>query len=72
MNEHIKYLAEQAGEYASTTGSNHKERAEWQELFEGKFAELIVKECANLATIEYDKRGAINGVDLLEHFGVKE
>jgi hypothetical protein len=36
------------------------------------FANLIIRECAELATIEYDKRGAINGTDLLEHFGIKE
>jgi hypothetical protein len=37
-----------------------------------KLACLIVCECANLATTEYDKRGAINGVDLLKHFGEEE
>jgi hypothetical protein len=34
-------------------------------------AELVVKECAELATKEYNNRGAIHGNDLLEHFGVK-
>jgi hypothetical protein len=37
-----------------------------------KFAELIVRECAELATKEYNNRGAIHGNDLLEHFGVEE
>jgi hypothetical protein len=37
-----------------------------------KFAELIVKECAELATKEYNNFSAIHGNDLLEHFGVKE
>jgi hypothetical protein len=36
-----------------------------------KLSELIIKECANFATTEYDKRGAIDGVDLLKHFGVE-
>jgi hypothetical protein len=37
-----------------------------------KFAELIVRKCAELATKEYDNRGAIHGNDLLQHFGVEE
>jgi hypothetical protein len=37
-----------------------------------KFAELIVRECAELATKEYNNRGAIHGNDLLDHFGVRE
>lgn len=37
-----------------------------------KFAELIVKECAELATKEYDARGAIHGNDLLKHFGIEQ
>ena len=44
-------------------------------FFEGgleRFAELIVRECAELATKEYDNRGAIHGNDLLQHFGVEE
>ena len=44
-------------------------------FFEGgleRFAELIVRECAELATKEYNNRGAIHGNDLLQHFGVKE
>ena len=37
-----------------------------------KFAELIVRECAGLATKEYNNRSSIHGNDLLKHFGVKE
>jgi hypothetical protein len=37
-----------------------------------KFAELIVRECAELTTKEYNNRGAIHGDDVLKHFGVKE
>ena len=37
-----------------------------------KFAELIVRECAELATKEYNNYGGIHGNDLLEHFGVEE
>jgi hypothetical protein len=42
------------------------------ELDAEKFAELIVRECAELATKEYNNRGAIHGNDLLDHFGVRE
>jgi hypothetical protein len=37
-----------------------------------KFAELIVKECAELATKEYNNYGSLHGNDLLKHFGVEE
>lgn len=37
-----------------------------------KFAELIVRECAKLATKEYNIRSSIHGNDLLKHFGVEE
>jgi hypothetical protein len=65
MNKLIKELAEQSGINIypiSITGST--------EDFE-KFAQLVVRECAELATKEYDNHGAIHGNDLLEHFGVK-
>jgi hypothetical protein len=62
MNQRIRQLAEQAG------WDNH--HAQFDTRIE-KFAELIVRECAELATKEYDNRGAIHGNDLLEHFGVE-
>jgi hypothetical protein len=63
MNEQIQALAEQA-----TT-----EEADGFKYFDKeKFAELIVRECAELATKEYNNRGAIHGNDLLQHFGVDE
>jgi hypothetical protein len=62
MNERIQALAEQA-----TT-----EEADGFKYFDKeKFAELIVRECAELATKEYNNRGAIHGNDLLQHFGVE-
>ena len=48
-----------------------KDRIKWESALE-KFAELIVRECAELATKEYNNRGAIHGNDLLKHFGVEE
>jgi hypothetical protein len=35
------------------------------------FAELIVKECARLASEHYDKYDCIHGQDILDHFGIK-
>jgi hypothetical protein len=64
MNERIKELVLLAG--TDTSGK-------WMSMDHvEKFAELIVRECAELATKEYNNRGAIHGNDLLEHFGVKE
>ncbi len=59
MNERIKQLAEQA-DYNAPGGL-------WKEYF----AELIIRECAELATKEYNNYGGLHGNDLLEHFGVE-
>jgi hypothetical protein len=64
MNERIKELMIEAGIYECDDFEPHP-------TFE-KFAELIVRECAELATKEYNNRGAIHGNDLLQHFGVDE
>jgi hypothetical protein len=64
MNERIKQLAEQAG------WAEHIRYKPTRIEIE-KFAELLVRECAELATKEYNDRGAIHGNDLLEHFGVE-
>jgi len=76
MNEQIKKLAEQAGIYQpdrfdAIDGSNQMK----------KFAELIVRECADIAKGEpanfsdrdpykIGRRSA--GIDVLKHFGVEE
>jgi hypothetical protein len=65
MNERIRELAEQ-------TGWAEHIRYKPTRIEIEKFAELIVRECAELATKEYDNRGAIHGNDLLQHFGVEE
>ena len=62
MNERIKELLLKAG----------WDRYEALDERNQKFAELIVRECAELATKEYNNRGAIHGNDLLQHFGVSE
>lgn len=65
MNQRIRKLAEQAGLEMCSCGCDMPTRQS------AKFAELIVKECAELATKEYNNRGSIHGNDLLEHFGVE-
>jgi hypothetical protein len=67
MNQRIKELKEQATRTAMWIGD-----PDAGELDAEKFAELIVRECAELATKEYNNRGAIHGNDLLQHFGVEE
>jgi hypothetical protein len=70
MNERILELSSQAWHYA---GSNSRDGdGTHGGLYRDKFAQLIIRECAELATKEYDNSGAIHGNDLLEHFGVEE
>ena len=74
MNERIRELSEQAGIHfgrSATLDGNNIARFVTTSDME-KFAELIVRECAELATKEYNNRGAIHGNDLLQHFGVAE
>ena len=70
MNERIRELAAEAYELCSkrTYGTVHS-----QEEFNKKFAELIVKECANVANSGIDPAEShLIGDDILEHFGVEE
>ena len=77
MNERIKQLAEQAQQYVEYTTP---QGLEWLPAFKEKFAELIVRECANIVegfTIEQevalDDYEEYEASDVLkEHFGVKE
>jgi hypothetical protein len=66
MNDKIKELAEQAG-------STHKQNLGVYQFYTHeleKFAELIIKECADIATInQYQSYTA--GYYVLKHFGVK-
>ena len=49
MNERIKALAEQAGEYAAQNATGDWEVGpDYQDLFNKKFAELIVRECVDV------------------------
>jgi len=74
MNEHIKLLAEQAG--FIDRGSNH---TAYMSFDHEKFAELIVKECIDIASQEdFDvmmKEGypcSQTAKKIKQHFGVEE
>jgi hypothetical protein len=71
MNERIKALVEQARKYADENrpGSFVKYDPEWFVLYNEKFAELIVRECSDIA----DKAEPYKANDLIkQHFGVEE
>jgi len=69
MNERIRELLEQAGfQYIKD------ERIGWAGNYNAslpKFAEMIVKECADVATINQFQYDAV-GNYVLKHFGVEE
>ena len=76
MNERIKELAVQAWKYANET-VGHREFG-YHDAFEQKFAELIVKECANIDFTEKSK-GNFNALQtnwisniIIEHFEDEE
>ena len=62
MNERVDNLLAQA----------YIEFAPDSKAVTARFAELIIRECAELATKEYNNYGGLHGNDLLEHFGVEE
>ena len=83
MNEQIQELAEQAGlikildEHASEYGNGMFENTPYPEL--EKFAELIVKECIEQASIgnghgnnQWDRALTFASKNIKEHFGVEE
>jgi len=71
MNKRIQELAEQA----RPTYSNGKKvlglNSEFHELWMEKFAELIVRECAEVAGCNGHVSGFALGDLIKEHFGVK-
>ena len=79
MNERIRQLAEQAGDYVNevytgpvrskTPGKIWEDgHVGWHTQFNEKFAELIVRECIDTAF----HRGHPDLEFLLKHFGVEE
>jgi hypothetical protein len=82
MNERIEKLKKQAWEYTMAVHDGHivppldKEVWPVDKVFDEKFAELIVRECASMARVfqsnEYDFTGDLDLDEfMLKHFGVE-
>ena len=77
MNERIQQLAEQARKYARDYVAECKhyghymEQNEYELRVEQKFAELIVRECADIGQQYADGNYEVYN-QILEHFGVEE
>jgi len=80
MNERIRQLEDQASLYASRQTTDPDE---WEFIFRKKFAELIVKECVEIADKSNQGSKSSNegtefyynadiGDKIKEHFGVEE
>ena len=70
MNERIKELVRQAGITTNLdTDFFEKDPNKWVDYFSEKFAELIVRECANVAA-DHDALDIYE--EIREHFGVEE
>ena len=72
MNERIRDLKEQALIWAiETLDPDALNDNEWGVAIDEKFAKLIVRECADVATINAHQ-WASPGTYVLKHFGVEE
>jgi len=72
MNERIKELADEAREYATTRHPvSNITLSVNSDLFEQKFAELIVQKCADYIT-EYYPHSRYEAFYMKKHFGVEE
>jgi hypothetical protein len=72
MNERIKQLALEAFQPINDMASEgiadrHTFNMHWFQLYNQKFAELIVLKCAEIA----DKGWAAPGIQIKQHFGVE-
>jgi hypothetical protein len=85
MNERIKELSKQAGDYVNevytppvrskTPGKIWEDgHIDWHTQFNEKFAELIVRECADIGNKAWEEDGEYTyiGDKIKEHFGVEE
>lgn len=72
MNERIRELALEAGKYADETQpcGSYTRDGMWLYAYNEKFAELLVKECAQVAS-DYDGAHYV-GTAIEKHFGVEE
>ncbi len=78
MNERIQELAVQARNYAldekriyERMHNTEQCMEEYREVYNKKFAELIVRECANVVDTAISD-GGVDGRILKEYFGVEE
>jgi hypothetical protein len=69
MNQQIRQLAEQAGLI-----SPQDDRENWQEYINDveKFAESLIRKCADIADLADENKCEWIGGNILTHFGVKE
>lgn len=68
LDAHIK-----AAEIADSDPVGGYEGKIWQNIYRTKFAELIVKECANIANTGIDPtEDCLIGNVILKHFGIDE
>ena len=72
MNERIRELAEQATSIEVLSGRGFDETQYTERFSKEKFAELIVRECADRATWAQDTGESDIGGEVLKHFGVEE
>lgn len=68
MNERIQILAGQAEDYADGIVD---QGGEFHESYTQKLAEMIIKECADVATYHF-RRFEDGGKAIKQHFGVEE
>ena len=70
MNERIQELAWEAEDYAESIVD---QGGGFHQAYTRKFAELIIRECANVADENYIHRGSRTcGLAIRLHFGVEE
>ena len=72
MNERIKQLWDKAATASAAYPSGQTNSWETQVNFMEKFAELIVRECADICYNRDYTNGSAYGEAIEEHFGVEE
>ena len=71
MNERIKKLAEQAFRDTVLCGGKRGDK-DFDQLYNERFAELIVRECAEIADKNSPLSYPDHGIKIKRHFGVDE
>jgi hypothetical protein len=76
MNERIRELRRQAWDYVASCDEHYSKSA--TDLFEEKFAELIVRQCAEVGLDSVEDGDDLDAImkrvhnNILTHFGVEE